>query len=150
VPASGGEPIRLTNHANKVAYPVVLDDRRLLYTAPGEDGSGFWIYCLDLKSRTSRRVSLGVEQYLSIDGSDGPNGPRSRLAATVANPRGSIWTVPLSITKTAEEADAKPLPTSNVRAVAPRYGPNFVLYLSSKGGGDGLWKTENGSATELW
>jgi Tol biopolymer transport system component len=68
----------------------------------------------------------------------------------VANPRGSIWTVPLSLTKTAEEAEAKPLPTSNLRAVAPRYGPNFVLYLSSKGGGDGLWKIQDGSATELW
>ncbi len=150
VPSAGGEPERLTHHVSKVAYPVLLDNRRLLYTAPGADASGSWLYCLDLQSRLSHRVSLGVEQYLSIAGSSGPNGPHSRLVATVANPRGSIWTVPLSLTQTADEHDARPLPLPGLRAVAPRYGPNFLLYLSSKGGGDGLWRLQDGAATELW
>ena len=150
VPVSGGQPERLTHHASRVSYPVVLDDQRLLYVAPGLDGSGNWIYCLDLKRRQSHRVSLGVEQYLSIAASGGPNGPQTRLVATVANPRGSIWTVPLSLTQTAEERDARPMSLPSVRAVAPRFGPNYLLYLSSKGGGDGLWKLQDGAATELW
>jgi Tol biopolymer transport system component/predicted Ser/Thr protein kinase len=150
IPVAGGTPERLTWHNSKVAYPVVLDDRRLLYVAPGADGSGYWIYSLDLKTHVSHRVSLGVEQYLSLSIGSGPNGPRSRLVATVANPRGSIWTVPLSLTKTMEEADARPMSLATVRAIAPRCGPNFVLYLSSKGRGDGLWKFQDGAATELW
>jgi Tol biopolymer transport system component len=46
------------------------------------------------------------------------------------------------------EATTVALPT--VRAIAPRFAPNFLLYLSSKGGGDGLWKFQDGAATELW
>ncbi len=150
VPSAGGEPERLTHHVGKVAYPVLLDDQRLLYTAPGADTSGSWLYCLDLKSRLSHRVSLGVEHYLSIAGSSGPNGPHSRLIATVANPLGSIWTVPLSLTQTVDQREARPLALPSLRAVAPRYGPNFLLYLSSKGGGDGLWRLQDGAAAELW
>ena len=41
-----------------------------------------------------------------------------------------------------------PLPA--VRASAPRFGPGYLLFLSSKGGADGLWKFKDGSDTELW
>ena len=37
-----------------------------------------------------------------------------------------------------------------VRAAAPRFGPGYLLFLSSKGGADGLWKFKDGSDTELW
>jgi len=40
------------------------------------------------------------------------------------------------------------LPT--VRAAAPRFGPDYLLYLGSKGGADGLWKLKDGSDAELW
>ena len=40
------------------------------------------------------------------------------------------------------------LPT--VRASAPRFGPDYIVYRSSKGGADGLWKFQNDSETELW
>jgi Tol biopolymer transport system component len=36
------------------------------------------------------------------------------------------------------------------RAGAPRFGPGYVVYLSSRGGVNGLWKFENGVETELW
>jgi Tol biopolymer transport system component len=150
VPVAGGEPERLTHHNSKVAYPVVLDGETVLYTAPGADASGSWLWALDLKSRISHRATLGVEHYISLAGSAGPNGPQSRLAATVANPRGTIWTVPLSATSTMEERDAHQMALPNVRTVSPRYGPSFLLYLTSKGGGDGLWKLQDGAATELW
>jgi Tol biopolymer transport system component len=73
----------------------------------------------------------------------------TRLVATVSNPRGTLWTVPI-LDHVAKEADAKRMELPAVRAVAPRYGPNYLLYLSSKGGGDGLWKFQDGASTELW
>jgi dipeptidyl aminopeptidase/acylaminoacyl peptidase len=38
----------------------------------------------------------------------------------------------------------------SARAVAPRVGPGYLLYLSSTGGADGLWRFAEGAATELW
>ncbi len=33
---------------------------------------------------------------------------------------------------------------------SPRFGPDFLLYLSSRGGPQGLWRFKDGSETELW
>ena len=54
------------------------------------------------------------------------------------------------VDRVAHEADAKPLKLPAVRAVSPRFGPNYPLYLSSKGAGGGLWKFQDGMTTELW
>src|SRR5687768_5313039 len=32
----------------------------------------------------------------------------------------------------------------------PRYDSNALLYVSSKGGSDGIWKLAHGTAAELW
>jgi Tol biopolymer transport system component len=40
------------------------------------------------------------------------------------------------------------LPTA--RGLSPRLAPGYMLYRAPKGGTDGIWKTENGNATELW
>ena len=63
VPASGGMAERVTFHNSSVAYPVFIDDGTLLYRATAEDGSGPWLYALDVERRATHRVSLGVEQY---------------------------------------------------------------------------------------
>jgi len=42
------------------------------------------------------------------------------------------------------------MPTPNTRAFGPRIGPDYLLFLSGRGGSDGLWKLENGFARELW
>jgi Tol biopolymer transport system component/tRNA A-37 threonylcarbamoyl transferase component Bud32 len=149
VPATGGQAERLTHHNSKVTYPAVLDDRTLLYIATAENGAGSWLYAMNLKTRVTHRANLGIEDFISIAASNGPNGPMTRLAATVSNPRGTLWTVPI-LHSVAHEADAKPMKLPAVRAVSPRYGPNYLLYLSSKGGGDGLWKFQDGASTELW
>ena len=149
IPAEGGTPERLTHQVSTMAYPTVLDNRTLLYVATAEDATGSWLYAMDLKTRITHRANLGVEDFISIAASNGPNGPMTRLAATVSNPRGTLWTVPI-LDRVAEEADAKPMRLPVVRAVSPRYGPNYLLYLSSKGGGDGLWKFQDGVSTELW
>ena len=104
---------------------------------------------MDLKTRVTHRANLGVEDFISIAAGNGPNGPMTRLVASVANPRGTLWTVAIS-DHVARDSEVNPLRLPAVRAVSPRYGPNYLLYLSSKGGGDGLWKFQDGVATELW
>ena len=149
IPANGGQAERLTHHNSKVTYPTVLDDHTLLYTATAENGDGSWLYAMDLKTRQTHRANLGVEDFISISASNGPNGPMTRLAATVSNPRGTIWTVPI-LDRVVKDSEAKRLELPAVRAISPRYGPNYLLYLSSKGGADGLYKFQDGASTELW
>jgi Tol biopolymer transport system component len=149
VPADGGKAEQLTHQNSTVRYPTVLDNRTLLYIASAGDGAGSWLYAMDLQTKVTHRANLGVEDYISIAASDGPNGPMTRLAATVSNQRGTLWSVPIS-SHVAGENEARRLGLPTVRAVAPRYGPNYLLYISSKGGGDGLWKFQDGVSTELW
>jgi Tol biopolymer transport system component/predicted Ser/Thr protein kinase len=145
IAAAGGEPERITHHNSQVDYPALLDDRTLIYIAKSEDGSGPWLYGMDLHNRVPTRASIGVEQYLSVSASaDG-----GRLVASVANPSSALWTVPVS-DKLATEADAKKFTVSAPRATGPRFGPNYVMYLSSTGGAHGLWKSQDSAATELW
>jgi serine/threonine protein kinase len=145
VPIAGGEPERITNHNSKVAFPTLLDARTLLYTATSEDGSGPWLYAMDVERRIPHRVSFGVEQYISVAATqDG-----RRIVAAVANPRASLWSVPIS-DSIAEESDTKRFVLPTVRALAPRFGPDYLVYLSSREGADGLWKYKDGIGTEIW
>jgi len=145
IPPSGGEPQRLTYHQNQVAYPTPIDERTLVYVARAEDGSGPWLWALDVQSKATRRVSLGVEQYLSVAASaDG-----RRIVATVANPTASLWSVPI-LDRVATEADVRQFPLPTVRAFAPRFAPEAMFYLSSRGTGDGLWRHSGGQAVEIW
>ena len=145
IPSSGGEPQRLTHHQNQVAYPTPIDARTLLYVARDEDGSRPWLWALDVQSKATRRVSLGVEQYLSVAASaDG-----RRIVATVANPTASLWSVPI-LDRAATEADVKQVPLPTLRAFAPRFGPADLFYLSSSGTGDGLWRHGGGQTVEIW
>jgi len=146
LPATGGEPERLTRYNGAVTYPALLDDRTLLYVAVAEDGSGPWLYWMDLEQRIPHRANLGVEQYRSIAASGA--GIR-KLVATVANPSGGLWAVPLS-PGIAEESSARPVPLPTMRASSPRYGPDYFLYLASREGADRIWKFQAGVARELW
>jgi len=40
--------------------------------------------------------------------------------------------------------------TLHLRAVSPRFGPDFFVYLSSRSGADGLWRYQAGTSAELW
>ena len=156
ISAQGGSPERITHHDSRVQSPVLLDDRTLVYTATDADGSGPWLYTTDVERRVSTRVSLGVEQFLSIAASaPAPGGPR-RLVAAVSNPRTRLWSVPLSGSKDADtsltEEHATELPLPTARAAAPRYAADSTLYyLASRGGSDALWQlSAGGVARELW
>src|SRR2546426_7517757 len=142
---TGGSPERITFHNSRVAHLTFLDRRTLLYTSREADGSGPWLYGIDVERRVPHRISFGVERYTSIAAT--PDG--RRLVASVANPDANIWRVPISA-GIVEESGAKRILLPAVRGLSPRIGPNYMLYLSSKGGDDGIWKMANGTAVELW
>src|SRR5215831_16916508 len=48
------------------------------------------------------------------------------------------------------ESDARRFPLPVTRAVAPRFGPQYIVFLSSKGGAQSLWKTQGDETVELW
>ncbi len=144
---TGGEPERLTNQHAAVNYPALINARTLLYVAREEDGSGPWLWALDIERKTSTRVSSGVDQYTSVAASrDG-----RRLVATVANPSSGLWQVPLT-DRIADDGATRPypLPVPTGQAFAPRFGGGLLFYLSARGTGDGLWKVEHGQGSHVW
>ena len=148
IPAGGGHPEQITFHHAWVSYPAWLDARTLIYTATADDGSGRWIYAIDVEHRIPHRVSSGIaEQYLSVAVDQvRPH----HLLATVANPTAALWTVPITNDMQPESA-ITPIQAANTRALSPRYGGHYLAFLSSKGGADGLWTLDStGTAVELW
>lgn len=57
--------------------------------------------------------------------------------------------MPLTGTR-AEWSAARRIPLTTGGGSSPRLGPGYVVYVSSKGAGDGIWKLQGGAATELW
>jgi serine/threonine protein kinase/Tol biopolymer transport system component len=143
---SGESPEQLTEHHAPVNYLAAIDLRTVLYVARAEDWSGPWLWALDTVTRSTRRVTIGLEQYTSVSASR--NGRRA--VATVAKPTASLWTVPF-VDRLIEERDARPYEVPTERALAPRFGgPSlFYLSLSARGTGDGLWRAQDGQAFEV-
>jgi hypothetical protein len=89
----------------------------VVYVARDRDGSGPWLWALDVNRKTTHRISFGLEKYISVAASaDGRH-----LVATEATPIPSLWSVPI-LNRVAEERDAKPYPVGTVRALGPRFG----------------------------
>ena len=144
IPSVGGVAERLTHHRSDVGFPAFLDDRTVIYTVSGQGGSSD-LYAVDVERRIPHRLNLGVEEYLSVSAAaDG-----RRLAATVANMARALWVAPIS-ERVVDDSALTPLRMATARAASPRYGPDYFLYLSSRGGPNGLWKSKNGVETELW
>ena len=118
IPVSPSEaaaaPERITSHNSRVAYPAWLDARTLIYSATAEDGSGQWLYALDVEHRIPHRVSSGgvAEQYLSVD-------------VSRARPRRVVTTV---ATQTASLHQARAIGGS--ASNAPRMAPGLVEGLA--------------------
>ncbi|MGB8781793.1 MAG: protein kinase [Terriglobales bacterium] len=141
----GGHAERLTQRNTDIAYPTPVGNGTVFYVAHDGDGSGPWLWAFDLKRKDSRRVSIGLEQYTSVQASaDG-----RKLVATISNPVAGLWSIPI-LNRPAEEHDVKPFPVPTVRALAPRFSGSSLFYLSSLGTGDGLWRLWDGQATEIW
>ena len=145
VAADGGDPERLTQHESDVRYPAPIDLRTILYVARDRDGSGPWLWALDVDQKQTRRVSSGLQKYTSLAASaDG-----GRLVASVGNPTASLWSVPI-LDRIAEERDVEPFLLPTARALMPRFGGRSLFYLSSRGAGDGLWRYQDGQELEVW
>jgi Tol biopolymer transport system component len=141
----GGTPERMTSHNTRVSHLTFTDAGTGLYLATEADGSGPWLYALDVARRESRRISFGVERYASLAG----NADGTRLVATVANPKRTLWRVPIS-DAVAEGAAATRVVVPIVGGRSPRLGPDFLLYVSSRGDAESIWKLAGGTASELW
>ena len=154
IPPSGGTPERLTYVNTSVTFLAMLDQDTVVFVAPEQDGSGSWLWSLDVGSlRTSRtwfrkwsaverviprRIPTGVDQYTTISASrDGP------LVATRANPTATLWQVPILAGRQADEKDVVPLRVQTERALSPRYARRaespLLFFLSARGTGDRLW-----------
>lgn len=141
---SGGPAERVTSHNGRVTHPVFLDRRTLLYLASDVDGSGPWLYSMDVEHRIPHRLNSGLDQYTSLAASaDG-----HRLVTTLTSSKKTLWR--LRLTGSTADSAAVPIALTTGTGFSPRLGPNFVLYVSATETGESIWKTANGTATELW
>jgi Tol biopolymer transport system component len=142
---TGGPPERLTHHNSRVSDLVFLNQRTLMYLANDSDGSGPWLYSLDLGDRAPHRVDAGLDRYTSLAASaDG-----QRLVATLAGTKGTLWRFPVADTPV-DASGAASISLTTDRGSSPRLGRGYLLYVSSKGTSDGIWKLAGDAATELW
>ncbi|UCF36608.1 MAG: serine/threonine-protein kinase, partial [Acidobacteriota bacterium] len=91
VRTDGQDLEQLTWRKLDVRYPTPIDEKTVLYSARDTDGAGPWLWSLDVETRTSRRASIGLEQYSSVSSSAGGQ----RLVATVQDARAGLWSVPI-------------------------------------------------------
>jgi len=144
IPSDGGAAERLTHHNGRVRYPTLLDNRTLMYVGPRSDG-GSGLYAMDVKRLIPHAVTFGLEEYVSLSASmDGRH-----LLAAVANPIRDLWVAPIT-DHVVEESGVRRFALPTLRAAAPRFGPDYVLYIGSKGAADSLWKIKEGVESELW
>jgi len=145
ITSAGGNPERITSHSARVIYPVLLDRRTLLYLASDPDGSGPWLYSIDVERRAPHRLSSGLDRYTSLAASaDG-----RRLVATLTSPKRTLWRLQIpGSSAEAPQLTRVSIPTN--AGFSPRLGPGYLLYVSTTGTSESLRKLANGADTELW
>lgn len=142
---AGGTPERITSHDGRVIYPVLLDRRTLIYLASDPDGSGPWLYSMDVERRIPHPLTFGLDRYTSLAASaDG-----HRLVLTTASPKRTLWRLRIDDSPSELSATA-PVSLTTGTGFSPRLGPNYLLYVSATGASESIWKLANGTATELW
>jgi Tol biopolymer transport system component len=142
---SGASLERITMQNARISYPVMLDRRTLIYLATDVDGSGPWMYSVNVERRIPHRISSGLESYTSLAASAGG----ARLLATIANTRTSLWRMPLTEDRSAAAAAGGLSPIS-ANSATPRLGASFLLYLSWQGERQGIWALTHGATREIW
>jgi Tol biopolymer transport system component len=145
VTPQGGSPERITTHNARVTHPVFLDRRTLLYLATEPDGSGPWLYSLDLERRIPHRLTSGLDRYTSLDATE----DGKYVAVTVANPKRTLWRVPIGSSPDAARSPT-PISLTSGTGFSPRMASGFLLYISSSGPSDSIWKVDDHGAAELW
>ncbi|MGC2058491.1 MAG: hypothetical protein WA653_09550 [Candidatus Sulfotelmatobacter sp.] len=143
IPPAGGSPEKITSNNGRVTYPVLLNRRTLLYLASDSDGSGPWLYSMDVERRNPHRLTSGLDRFTSLAASaDG-----RRLVATLATPKSTLWRLRLADSPVEISPNSRiPLTTG----FSPRLGPDYLLYVSATGASESIWKFANETSTELW
>jgi hypothetical protein len=146
IPAAGGTPEAMASLHTDVRDLTPIDKRWVLFVAHADDGSGPWLWALDVDRKETHRVSVGLDRYLSVAaGADGRRLVASIVKSTVAG----LWSMPIH-DGLVEEREVTPFKMSSARALSPRFGSASTLfYLSSSGGGDGLWRIQDGQAVDI-
>ena len=142
---AGGTPERITSHHGRVSHPVLLDRRTLMYLASDADGSGPWLYTMDVERRIPHRLTSGLDRYTSLAASaDG-----RRLVVALTSPMRTLWRVRFADSP-AEASAAARIPLTTSTGFSPRLGPNYLLYVSATSTSESIWKLANGAGTKLW
>jgi len=142
---TGGTPERITSHNGRVTHPVLLNRRTLMYLASDPDGSGPWLHSMDVERRIPHRLTWGLDQYTSLAATaDG-----HRLVATLANPKRTLWRVPIADSP-AEMSAAAPINLATGTGFSPRLSSSYLLYVAATAASESIWKLANGAAAELW
>jgi Tol biopolymer transport system component len=145
IPPTGGNSERITSNHTRVTHPVLLNRRTLLYLASDPDGSGPWLYSVDVERRIPHRLTSGLDRYTSLSASaDG-----RRLVVTLATQKRTLWRLRIGDTPVVRSATS-PIPLTTSGGFSPRLGPDYLLYVSSTGSSESIWKVANETATELW
>jgi Tol biopolymer transport system component len=145
IAAAGSSPERITSLNAGVTSPVLLDRRTLLYLAADPDGSGPWLYGMDVGRRIPHRLSTSPDRYTSLAASSDGH----RLVLTLAHATSTLWSLRIPDSPAGVAAPGRISLTTNT-GFSPRFGPGYVVYLSSGGAGGSVWKLANGVGTELW
>jgi Tol biopolymer transport system component len=145
---SGAGLERITFHDSRVSHPVLLDERTLAYLATDPQGSGPWLYALNVEQRVPHRISFGLERYTSLAASAGG----TRLVATIDETNSSIWSAALDPDHGASIGQRATQPAALVSAtgLSPRTGPDYILYVAARAGRQSIWRTADGPSRELW
>jgi Tol biopolymer transport system component len=142
---AGGMPERITSQNGHVSHPVFLNQRTLMYLASDPDGSGPQLYSIDVERRIPHRLTFGPDRYTSLAATaDG-----KRLVVTRASPKSTLWRLRIS------DSSAELLPPDRIALTpattfSPRLGPDYLIFVSSAGTSESIWKRANGADTELW
>ncbi|MGA2197504.1 MAG: DNA-binding protein [Bryobacteraceae bacterium] len=142
---TGGMPERITSHNGRVSYPVLLNRRTLMYLAGDPDGSGPWLYSMDVERRISHRLTFGPDRYTSLAAATGGR----RLVVTRASSKRTLWRLRINDSG-AEVSPPDRISLTPASAFSPRLGPDYLICVSSAGGSESIWKRANGADTELW
>jgi Tol biopolymer transport system component len=142
---NGGVPERITSQSGRVSYPVLLGRRTLMYLANEPDGTGPWLYGMDVERRIPHRLTSGLDRYTSLAASaDG-----RRLIVTLARPKGTLWRLKIGDVP-ADASTAARISLTTSTGSSPRLGPNYLLYVSATGTSESIWKIVSGADMELW
>ena len=142
---AGGKLERITSHNGRVSHPVLLNPRTLMYLASDPDGSGPWLYSVDVERRVPHRLTFGPDRYTSLAATaDG-----KRLVVTRASPKSTVWRMRIG-DSSVELLPPVRMALTPASTFSPRLGPDYLIFVSSAGTSESIWKLANGIDRELW